>query len=104
MAFKLEYTETFEKDLDSILDYMINKLFNPIAAAQFYKDVKKSFISVTEFPEMFPLHPIKRLNDKGYHFFTVGNYLAFYTIDTERQIIYARAIVYGAMDLNKTPE
>lgn len=104
MAYKLEYTETFEKDLDSILDYTINKLLNPTAAVTFYKKVKSTFSQVVDFPEMFSLHPLKRLSDKGYRFFTVGNYLAFYTIDTERQIIYARAIVYGAMDLNKTPE
>ena len=104
MAYKLEYTETFEKDLDSILDYMINKLFNPTAAATFYENVKSTFSHVVDFPEMFPLHPLKRLSDRGYHFCTVGNFLAFYTIDSERQIIYARAIVYGAMDLNKTPE
>lgn len=47
MAYKLEFTETFEKDLDSILDYTINKLFNPIAAARLYKGVKETFTSVT---------------------------------------------------------
>ena len=104
MAYRLEFTETFEKDLDSILDYMISKLKNPTAAATFYGSVKNTFGKVVHFPEMYPLHPLKRLSDKGYHFCPIGNFLAFYTIDSEQQIIYARAIVYGPMDLNKTPE
>lgn len=104
MAYRLEFTETFEKDLDSILDYMINKLLNPTAAATFYKNVKNTFGKVADHPEMFPLHPLKRLADKGYHFCPIGNFLAFYTIDSEQQTVYAAAIVYGAMDLNKTPE
>lgn len=96
--------QTFVKDLDSILDYMISKLKNPTAAATFYGNIKNTFVKVVDFPEMYPLHPLKRLSDKGYHFCPIGNFLAFYTIDSEQQIIYARAIVYGPMDLNKTPE
>ncbi len=54
MAYRLELTETFEKDLDSILDYMTNNLFNSTAAATFYKNVKSTFSQVVSFPEMFP--------------------------------------------------
>lgn len=104
MAYRLVFTETFEKDLDGILDYMINKLYNHTAASVFYRNVKNTFGKVTAHPQMYPLHPLKRYSDKGYRFFTVGNYLAFYSADDEQKIIYARAMVYGAMDLDNTPE
>ena len=32
MHYKLVYTKTFENDLDSVLDYVVNNLFNPAAA------------------------------------------------------------------------
>ncbi len=104
MAYNLIFTDAFEKDLDSILDYIINKLYNPTAAARLYKNVKSTFAKITELPEMYPLHPLKRLSEKGFRFCQVGNYLMFYTIDHEHKIIYARAMVYGAMDLTKVPD
>ena len=104
MAYKLEFTQTFEKDLDSILDYIVNKLFNPTAAKSLYKNVKSTFASVAEFPEMFPLHPLEQLSKMGYHYCQIGNYLAFYTVDVEEQTVYARAMVYGPADLTKAFE
>ena len=53
MTYRLVFTETFEKDLDSILDYITNKLFNPTAAAAFYKNVKTTFGNISDHPEMY---------------------------------------------------
>lgn len=99
MGYRLEYTETLKNDLDCILDYIINELYAPQTASKLYRGVKSTFDKVVGSPEMYPLHPLKRLSDKGYHFCQAGNYLIFYTIDNERQIIYAQAMVYGGMDL-----
>lgn len=99
MAYKLVFTESFERDLDSVLDYIINKLYAPTAAADLYAQIKKTFSAVADFPEMFPIHSLKKHNDKEYRFFIVGNYLVFYSVDKENCIIYARAMVYGLMDL-----
>lgn len=101
MAYKLEFTDTFEDDLDSILFYITDKLSNPKAAGRLYENVKNTFDSVIRLPEMFSLYPSKWFEENGYHFFVVGNYLVFYTIDIEQQIIYAQGIVYGGMDFIK---
>ena len=102
MAYKLVFTDTFEKDLDSILDHIANKLFNSAAAAALYKNVKSTFASVAEFPEMFPFHPLDQIGDKGYRYCQIGNYLAFYTVDDKQQTVYAAAMIYGASDLTKS--
>lgn len=101
MAYKLERTETFENDLDSILHYISFQLSAPKAAVALYKKIKITFDSVVKYPEMFQLYPSEWFEQNGYHFFNVGNYLVFYTIDQEQQIVYAQTVVYAAMDLTK---
>lgn len=85
MAYKLEFTDTFENDLDSILFYISDKLSNPKAADRLYENIKNTFDSVSGYPKC----------SHNYNYFVVENYLVFYTIDTEQQIIYAQSIIYG---------
>lgn len=82
----------------------MNKLFDPTAAKSLYEKVKSTFDSVAEFPEMFPLHPLEQISEMGFHYCQIGNYLAFYTVDDDEQTVYARAMVYGRIDLNKAFE
>ncbi|MBQ9207978.1 MAG: type II toxin-antitoxin system RelE/ParE family toxin [Oscillospiraceae bacterium] len=100
MVYKLEYTRSFEEDLDSTLDYLKNILYNSAAASKLYNDIKKTFELVCVQPEMFPLHKLKRIRDRGYRYFTIGNYLIFYSVDHEKHIIFAHTIIYGARELN----
>lgn len=97
MAYELILTENFTNDLDSILDYFINSLYNKTAAVRLYSQIKKSLVSATDFPEMFPIH--KRFGNGEYHFFTVGNFIVFYSADHDRQTVFAEAVVYGKRDI-----
>ena len=67
---------------------------------EYADEIKRIFELICTQPEMFPLHRSEKLHDKGYRYFTVDKYLVFYTADTEKQVVFAHAIVYGARELN----
>ena len=77
MAYNLIFTDAFEKDLDSILDYIINRLYNPTAAARLYKNVKTTFTKITELLRDVPSAPAER---KGLSFLS-GRELSFVLYD-----------------------
>lgn len=99
MTYKIYLTESFEQDLDSILDYIINTLSSPIAAKNLYHRVKQQLLSVSQFPDMFPFYG--RTKYKNSRFFTVGNYVVFYYTDDNEKTVYVQAMLYGAMDIKQ---
>lgn len=99
MAYKLVLTNSFEKDLDEIIGYISNSLYNKTAARKLYREVKDKLKKVCEQPKMFPLRSEEELLQGGYRSFVVGNYIVFYTADSDKEIVYAQMMIYGYKDI-----
>ena len=95
MTYDLVLTKRFEDDLDAILDYIINTLCSPAAAKGLYRKIKEQLLSVASFPNMFPLYGTSEED----RFFTVGNYIVFYSVDDSLKTVYVKAVLYAAMDI-----
>ena len=80
---KLLVSPAADRDLDSILSYLINELCNPQAAGNLLDGVESSYDALLENPEAFELCRDERLADLGYRKVLVGNYLMIYQYDSE---------------------
>ena len=80
---KLLVSPAADRDLDSILSYLINELCNPQAAGNLLDEVESPYDALVETPEAFELCRDERLADLGYRKVQVGNYLMIYQYDSE---------------------
>ena len=75
------FSEKAQSDLDSILDYIINKLFNRAAAKRLYEDIERAITYISNTPEMFPLSGNKRLDMYNVRKANVRGYNMYYLFD-----------------------
>jgi len=100
MAFRTEFSEQADFDLDEILRYISDELCAPRAAERFYLAVFDKLDFLRDNPYMYPLHHNEMLNAKGLHFIIISNYLLFYTINDIENVVTIVRILYGKRDFN----
>ena len=80
---KLLVSPAADRDLDSILSYLMNELCNPQAAGSLLDSVGSAYDVLAENPEAFERCRDRRLADLEYRKAQVGNYLMIYQYDSE---------------------
>jgi len=99
MVFKVVFSEQAADDLAEIIKYISDELCNPQAAERFYTAVDEKRELLREHPYIFPLHHDKKLSANGYRFVTIGNFLMFYLVEDEKNIISIARILYGGRNI-----
>ena len=99
MASKFGYrlTKRAESDLDGIVSYITVDLANPQAASDFVDKLQDIIEEARAFPESCSLVDNEFLYIKK----LVGNYIMYYLLDIEENIIYILRIVYGKRNLDE---
>ena len=94
------FSDNAKKDLDNILNYISNVLFNPKAAEIFLMSLTKKIELLCLFPKMgkmvdnkFVIKETKRIN--------IDNYCLLYNYDSNNKIIYIYRIIYQKMDIDR---
>lgn len=92
--YKLRFLPLFEEDLNEIVDYIANRLKNPIAAEALVDDVQKAIQERLFCAESFEPYPSAREHQYPYYRISVRNYTIFYVVIDDvmevRRIIYSR--------------
>ncbi|MCD8353454.1 MAG: type II toxin-antitoxin system RelE/ParE family toxin [Clostridiales bacterium] len=92
--YKLRFLPLFEEDLNEIVDYIANRLKNPIAAEALVDDVQKAIQERLFCAESFEPYPSARERQYPYYRISVRNYTVFYVVIDDvmevRRIIYSR--------------
>jgi plasmid stabilization system protein ParE len=101
MAYKVKTTESADRDTDEILVYIAETLANPKAAADFAGALEERYTALEDHPLMFELSRSERLARMGYRRFVVGNYVALYLVNEERQEVTVARIFYGRRNYDK---
>ena len=102
MAFRVRHTDQSYDDLDGIIEYISEKLYDPQAAERFFNNVAEKIGCLKENPYMFPLYHDEKLSAKGYRFIVIGNYLMFFAIsecDDSDKVVNILGIVYDRRDM-----
>ena len=94
MAYKLLISRSAQKELDDIVQYMIEKLCNPKAATDFLDVLDEKYEFLTENPKMYPLARDFQLRRRGYRMLKAKNFLVLYRIMEEEQTVFVGGIFY----------
>lgn len=94
MSYNIHVTSAAERDLNYAADHIEFVLKNPKAADDLLDEAEKQINSLSDFPEKFQLVDDPILSSWGIRFVIVDNYLAFYTIDREKNLVIVVRFLY----------
>ena len=97
MHYKILVTKSFESDLDSVLLYIMGTLKNRSAAGSLLKKVRYNIAMLDSSPLAFSVYP--HISKVSYRFIPVGNYLIFYHVDEEKEIVYIDRFLYSSRNI-----
>ena len=84
-----------QKDLESIYNYICNKLVNKEAAIKLLNKINEKFDSIALFPKSAPLIINNYVKNKNIRNLLIDNYIAFYEVDDIKNEIRIIRIMYG---------
>lgn len=100
MSYIIHITNAAQQDLLNAADYIEFVLKNPEAADALLSEAEKQINRLTDFPEKFRLVDDPVLSSWGIRFIIVNNYLAFYIIDAENNIVTIIRFLYQKSNWN----
>ena len=98
VKYNVRYTESAEFDLIDIIHYIAVELNEPEAAFNLADNIYTFIGSLSSMPYRYALVNEERLAVLGYRKLNIKNYLVFFTIDEEKQIVYVERILYARRD------
>lgn len=97
--YKLSILPLFEKDLNEIVDYIVHRLKNPLAAEKLVDDVEEAIRERLTCAESFEPYPSTKERVYPYYKIHVRNFTIFYVvIDNTMEV---RRILYSRRDLKQ---
>ena len=94
MSYQLHITSTAEHDIMRAVDYIEFMLKNPQAADNLLDTVTKQIGTLSDFPQKFRIVDDPVLARWEIRFVIINNYLAFYTINEEKQTVIVVRFLY----------
>ena len=94
MSYQIRITSTAERDMMQAADYIEFTLKNPSAADHLLDAAVRQISTLTDLPQKFQLANDPVLASWGIRFVQVNHYLAFYTIDEEKQTVIVVRFLY----------
>ena len=105
---KIVYTNTAQRDLREIYEYIAYTLLVPNTAKAISEKIMREVRSLESLPERNPLYRDEPWHSQGVRFLRVKNYLVFYTVNPDADTVSIARIMYGGRDISRqleeTPE
>ena len=98
MKYALHITPLAERDISDAADYIENALKNPQAADALLDAFEETLLSLRENPLRVRAIPDPVLKAWGIRFIRINNYLAFFTVDEEKQRVNVVRFLYAKRD------
>jgi len=98
MSYQLTITAPAEIDMTEIGLYISEELHSPEAALDLLDEIDRQIISLEEMPKRYALVSDERLAGQGIRFIPVKNYLVFYYVDEEPEVVVITRVLYGKRD------
>jgi plasmid stabilization system protein ParE len=101
MKYDVKITVPALLDMRLIYEYIADTLMEPAIAEKQYTRIEKAVYSLETMPERFRRYEKEPWRSRNLHVMPVDNYVVFYTVDKEKQIVMAIRIMYGRRDVEK---
>ncbi len=93
--YKVVLSRRAEADIRAIVKYIAVTLREPAAAKRMQGRFKEMAASLKSMPKRFALVSDRYLASVGFRMTSVGNYLVFYTLDEEKNVVNISRVLYG---------
>ncbi len=101
MQYNVLTTNDAQEDIISICNYIKRQFSAPETAKKQVDRIIASIETLTQMPFRFPLYKRKKWKDKGLQFITTANYVIFYYVEAQAQIVYILHVFYGGRNTQK---
>jgi plasmid stabilization system protein ParE len=98
MTYTLNITDLAEEDILAAVSYIFNTLKNPSAANDLLDKIERQEKILENTPDIFPSVQDEYLSGKGLKFVKINNYLIFFKIDEDKEIVNVIRFLYGQKD------
>ena len=95
------FSEIAEYELDEVMSYISNQLFNPKAAAALYYKILSAIETLCEYPESCPVVDASPKGRQPTRKLLIDNFVAYYYYNKTTSTIEIIRIVYSRRDLDK---
>lgn len=96
---KLKYLSLAQKDLNDIIDYIVDIIKEPKAALDLVDLLDGSILRLQQFPYACRVYQFIELLQLEYRMLIVKNYLVFYVVNED--VVEIHRIIYAKMDITK---
>ena len=96
--YHIDITDCAEQDMRKAAEYIAVDLHNQPAAEQLLNDAEKAIFSLEEMPYRYPLVADEVLANQGFRFFSVDNYLVFFIVREDKNIVVIERFLYKRRD------
>jgi len=93
--FEVRATESAERDLEEIHDYLVGELLNPQAWIRLSEKIADAVHTLQNEPLAFSECIDARLKGKGYRKCVLGGYLFIYRVEIEKNIVHIVRFFHG---------
>lgn len=101
ITYRVEVQPLALHDMEEIVSYVAGELKNPSAAQKITEDLVAGMESLSRLPFRCSAHvPIRPLKFE-YRKLRVGNYLVFFRISEEEEIVTIARVLYGRSNLDR---
>ena len=94
--YKIVLSIKAKEDLKSIVSYIRNVLNEPIIAKKYSKIIKDEIKSLNYYPQRNAVIDDDIIIDLKIRKLIIKNYIAFYRVNEEKNIVYIERVLYGA--------
>ena len=98
--YSIEILLTAKSDIESIINYISNTLFNESAARKLYGKILNSINSIKIFPFGNPIYKTEHKTKYQYRYTRTDNYLILYNVDENKKLITIFRVVYRRMNIS----
>lgn len=93
--YKVQITKYALAQMEEIKEYIANELLSPQAAYNLFLEMKNKVALLNSMPERNPLVDAKKWREQGIRKIIIKNFIMYYWIDEEQQIVHITAVIYG---------
>ena len=101
MAYKIVKTNSYQRDLDSAVGYIVLSLVNKTAAVSLLDAVERIYDDLERMPLMYGFCDDQRLRDLKYHKAVIKNYVMVYKVDEDEKAVNILRFFHGRQDYEK---
>lgn len=101
MVYKIVRTNSYQRDLDGAVGYIVLSLANKAAAISLLNAIEKIYDDLERMPLMYGFCSDPRLRAMKYHKAVIKNYIMVYTVDETAKVVNILRLFHGRQDYER---